>query len=98
MMASIKQYIPNFISGVDPETVEFNTLSELLDISFVKIHKDKDFYQYSVSEDRWGTILMAEYNSGIKWWVVGNLPRFTSSFTSSIVGLVSWSPLNHSFS
>ena len=88
-MASIKQHIPNFVSGVDPETVEFQTLDELLDISFVKIWKDKNFYQYSVSEDRWGTILMAEYNSGIKWWVVGNI----KGTTREELGLPEWKPV-----
>ena len=90
-MASIKQHIPNYVSGVDPETVEFNTLSELLDISFVKHWRDwtdRSFHQYSVCEESWGTVLMAEYNNGTKWWVVGYLKD-----TNRVeLGLLDWNP------
>ena len=94
-MATIRQRIPNYVSGVDPETVEFQTLDDLLDIPFVKIWKenglcrDNNFYQYSVSEEHWGTVLMAEYNSGIKWWVVGTM----KGITGKELGLPEWKPV-----
>ena len=79
-MAIIKQHIPNFCEGFKPKTVEFNTKEELLSIDFVNGFtmfgdvKAKDFYQFSYSDsinDINEYTLMAEYNSGRKWWVVG---------------------------
>ena len=77
-MAKIRQYIPGFISGVEPETREFNTLEELLDIPWVSRFKTKEpkpgyFHQYSVSRDDSQPLLVAEVEGGTKQWVVGYL-------------------------
>lgn len=54
----IKRHIPNYVSGIEPQTVEFNSLSELLNIPFVldfrmdAFGKDAEnpyFKQYSIS-------------------------------------------------
>jgi hypothetical protein len=72
MMGTIKQHIPNFVSGFDPVIQNFKTLEELLDIDFVKQWSaDEDFHQFSIGpyDSRWH--LMAEQNNGKRWWVVG---------------------------
>ena len=45
-MGTIKQHIPNFMSGFDPATKNFETLEELLNIDFEKRWGgDDDFHQ-----------------------------------------------------
>lgn len=72
-MTSIRQHIPNFVSGVDPETVEFKSLEELLAIPWVAQWAErtdgKDFHRFSQSDN----MLMAEYVEGYNWLVVGYL-------------------------
>ena len=83
-MSSIKQYIPNYVDGIDPETVKFFSTEELLKIPFVESwSKYPEFFQYSLSEN----LLMAEFKDGKEWWVVGyiygdiiiNLPKWKRS-------------------
>lgn len=53
----IKQHIPNFVDGVDPEHADFSTLEELLAIPFVhqwtrhpvRDEPDKGFHRFSIS-------------------------------------------------
>lgn len=67
----IKQHIPNFCSGLEPQEVEFNNLAELMAIPWVKHWTDdKDFFRFSISDGRY---LMAEAHTGRIWWVVGYL-------------------------
>jgi hypothetical protein len=66
----IKQYRPNYYSGFEEEEVEFNSVDELLNISWVKkFSDDNSFYRYSISDE----CLMAECNNGYDWYVIGML-------------------------
>lgn len=66
----IRQHRPAFFEGFKNETVEFDTLEELLAIPWVKgFSKAGPFHQYSVSANN----LIAEYRGGREWWVVGYL-------------------------
>lgn len=69
-MNKIIQHIPNYCDRFEPRSVEFSTLSELLSIDFVQRFRNlNNFYQFSISNNR----LMAEYENGYKWFVVGFL-------------------------
>lgn len=66
----IRQHIPNFVSGYEPETIKFNDTEELKNIEFVKHWSEgDDFFKYSLS----GNHLMAELNNGNTWWVIGTI-------------------------
>jgi len=83
-MAKIRQYFPNFYSGFDPQTIEFNTQKELLKIDFVKgFSENKTFFRYSLIIDdnktsEFKSTLMAEYKNGYKWFVVGSIDNVDS--------------------
>ena len=67
---TIKQYIPNFVSGIESQTAEFNTVEELREIPFVKSHIETEgHYRLSISRN----LLMNELNEGYVWFVVGTL-------------------------
>lgn len=71
----IIQHFPSYCDGFEPEQAEFNSTEELLNIEWVKSFSEhKDFYRYSVSD---GNHLMAEYEQGYKWWVIGRLSPTT---------------------
>lgn len=65
------KHIPNCVDTSDENPpVEFSTLDELLQIPFVKrFSKDENFYRYSINKEH----LIAEYNNGYSWWVIGKL-------------------------
>ena len=70
----IKQHILNFCSGLKPQEIEFNNLTELMAIPWVKHWTDdKDFYRFSISNEHH---LMAEAHTGKIWWVVGFLTDY----------------------
>lgn len=72
MPRTIKQHRPAFFSGFENEVVSFDTLEELLAIPFVaNFAQDMDhpFHRFSIDGD--GRTLMAEYDDGYVWWVVG---------------------------
>ncbi len=50
-----------------------DTLAELLEVDWVKTWSlDDDFHQYSLNQLSPGnSALVAEYNEGRRWWVVG---------------------------
>lgn len=74
-MNTITQYRPAFCEGFENEVVSFSTLDELMAIPFVKrFSDDKGFHRFSLCPDS-DNILMAEYNNGFNWWIVG---RFQS--------------------
>jgi len=65
----ITQHVPCFVE-CDPYRGTFDTLKELFEIDWIKQYQKDDnleFYRFSLSSN----ILMAEYNKGNKWWVVG---------------------------
>jgi hypothetical protein len=87
MTNKIVQHIPNFCD-VDPKEAEFNTLEELLNISWVKSwKKDHDkkgpFFRYSLNEK----YLMIERNEGKWWWTIGRIQR------PDEVDLPEWKPI-----
>lgn len=75
-MNQITQYRPEFFTGFpDPLTVEFGSVEELRAIPFVAgFRHHAAFYQYCICQMRPDRLaLMAEYDSGAHWWVVGFL-------------------------
>jgi hypothetical protein len=69
-MTTIKQHIPDFVSGVDPQTAVFVGRESLLAIPWVKQWSDDpEFHIYSLAPDR--PMLMAEYDGGLRWHVIG---------------------------
>lgn len=79
-MNEIRQHRPAFFEGWENETIQFDTLEELLAIPWVKnFSAHGNFHQYSVS----GNHLMAEYRGGREWWVVGTLKH-------DVEGLPKW--------
>ena len=87
-MPTIKQHIPNFVSGIEPETHEWTTLPELLSIPFVARFRDDysfEHFAFSPSGDHW--LLMAVYEGGHRWWVVGYLDELPRE-----EGLIPWHP------
>lgn len=75
-MTTIRQHIPGFITGVDPETAEFEGLAGLLEVPFVKLWaEDPRFDRFALASDsRHTDHLMAEMTDG-KFWVVGFIPK-----------------------
>jgi hypothetical protein len=72
-MATIRQHIPNFVSGIDPVSVDFETIDDLMNIDFVKQWKRNEFFQFSIAPSGNGYHLMCELKNGTKWYVVGYL-------------------------
>lgn len=64
-----RQHIPNFVDVVDaPSKIPFNTAEELLALEVVHRHRAyPGFYHFALSDCR----LMAIYDLGFRWWVVG---------------------------
>jgi hypothetical protein len=80
----IIQHIPNFVEGVEPQIEYFNTTEELLDISWIKYHKNEQgFFRFSISPniimDSKNRIrnkyyhLMLEKDNGNWWRVLGSI-------------------------
>lgn len=91
MSGSITERLPGYIEA-EPRTAAFDTLAELLAVDFVSGWRGRDlpaltFYRYSLEHDPSGVLLIAEYNRGQDWFVIGQvtagvdlltaLPRFT---------------------
>lgn len=84
MVNSIRQYFPTYFDGFKPAVVVFETTDELLRIPFVSKFRDgTDFSRFSISDG----ILMAEYNGGKTWWVVGAIA------VPSEIALPLWGPV-----
>lgn len=88
-MNQIRQHIPGFVDGIEPAEATFSTLDELLSVPFVARFREivdpgKPFHRFSYSED--GNLLMAEYDEGRSWWVVGYLRE-------AVDGLPNWEPV-----
>lgn len=71
----IRQHIPSFVDGVEPQEQDFSTIEELLSVSFVaRWNKTPNFIRYSKSDN----CLMAEIgpsesNPAGSHWVIGFL-------------------------
>ena len=89
---TIKQRIPNFVSGAETIVAEFSSLDELLSVPFVKkfaqTSDNRPFKQFSVSSGGGPPFLMAEYGQGEYWWAVGYL-----SEDSGDLNLPEWKPV-----
>ena len=82
-----QQRVPNWIDIDRPEPIEFNTIDELMEISFIKEMMNvssKRFKRLSISDN----ILMAEYEDGYRWWALGyiyggtlDLPKWEPKYT-----------------
>jgi hypothetical protein len=88
-MPTIKQHRPNFFSGFENKIKSFETLEELLAIDFVQNFANQDnFHQFSVEEI--GNMLMAEYDGGATWYVVGYFSNDVSVSGGDIVRESPW--------
>ena len=84
MKSTIKQYRPAFFTGFENENNQFESVFELINIKWVDNFirwpngdLDPKFHQFSisVSDDHNDVILMAEYNEGYSWFVVGYIDK-----------------------
>lgn len=72
-MNQIKQHVPAFVTGYEPEIVDFADLPDLLQIPFVKRYSDSpDFNGYAMNDGH----LMAISMNGLEWRVVGYLKEW----------------------
>lgn len=85
--ASIRQHVPPFVEGGNPKTAKFKSLSALLRVPWVaKWAADASFHRFSVNNRiRQQPLLMAEFENGSVWYVVGFL-------TEVPAGLPVWEP------
>lgn len=82
-MNQIKQHRPAFFEGWENEVVDFESKDDLLAIPFVSnFATQPGFHQFSFGNN----LLMAEYQEGRKWWVVGYLKE-------PVAGLSEWVPV-----
>jgi hypothetical protein len=75
-MFKITEHIPVYVTGIEAETTTCNSTGELLEIDYVKSHlKQPGFYRYTIhrSSSNNRIPLLAEYNNGEKWLVIGFL-------------------------
>jgi hypothetical protein len=90
----ITERIPNYIEGVTPRVARFDSAAALLAIDFVAKWRDDPlgfgpFEQFSIAEEGAEYSLMAEFNDGREWWVVG---RLKLPNLAMIDGLNRWEP------
>lgn len=80
-MNRIQRHRPGFFEGFEEDTdvIEFVSVEELLAVPWIKAWaKDPGFRRFSISmppggEGNW--LLMAEYDDGKRWFVVGYLDK-----------------------
>jgi len=78
-MATITQYFPAFFSGFTQAVVTFSNLEELVNIPFVRKFAIRDDNNKFSGFAIWDERLMAIYNDGEDWYVVGNIEGLKSS-------------------
>jgi len=89
-MAKIRRHVPSFVDmDEEPETVEFTTVEELLEIPFVNDwNRDEDFFRFSIgSRKNRISLLMAEFDKGKAWYVVGHMENVND------IELPDWKPV-----
>ena len=72
------QHVPGFVSGYNAKKAEASTWGELASVDWIdnyKIHDGKVFYRFSICNDEKRYSLMAEFDNGDYWWVVGDLDQ-----------------------
>lgn len=92
-MIHLSQHIPGFVDGVTPHIARVETQAELLATPWVAQYKDffvgKPFYRFSLSRDPLSLpLLMAEFDEGRHWWVVGLVKEGADELT-----LPTWEPV-----
>ena len=71
-MNTFSQHIPNFVDGVTPDTLEFETTEELLNsMTLSKYGQREDFSHFALN----GNKLMEISDDGYCWWVVGYIEK-----------------------
>lgn len=87
--ATITRHLPAYFSGYDDVIESFGSIEELLEIDWVKdFGSQPKFHQYSISDKKGYSNLMAEFEDGCKWYVVGYL----SNAQELMNGLPDWHP------
>ena len=80
-MNTFRQHIPNFVDGVTPDTLEFETTEELLNsMTLSKYGQREDFSHFALN----GSTLMEISDEGYHWWVVGYIEK------PELVNLPNW--------
>jgi hypothetical protein len=74
-MIELKQHIPAFFEGFDAKLERIENVADLDGIDWLQSwRRHPDFYRFSVSRDAGRMkLLMAEFDQGRKWYVVGIL-------------------------
>ena len=91
MIGVFQQHIPSFVSGSNYAVRTFTSTEELLGLPEVKMWKQEpmagaEFHQFSMNAHR----LMAEFNGGRKWYVVG----FVDEVSIPSIDLPKWEPVS----
>lgn len=71
----IQKYRPHYFTGFEDKWFEVNSKEELLDCELLKSDKRyKDFFRHSyVADDDDFANIMAEFDNGHEWFVIGNV-------------------------
>lgn len=93
-MINFKQHVPNFCSGFEPLYYEFKDEHDMITSDFCKRYtSDPNFHRFSQalpkdSEEYTDQRikLMAEFNEGLNWWVLGFIDAGT------VVQIPVWEP------
>jgi len=74
----IKQYIPEYCSGIDKATHQFSNSTELLKAKWIQRYKiEPKFYRFSLARsgrelwNQYQSALMVEFDKGYRWFVIG---------------------------
>jgi hypothetical protein len=87
-MVEVRQHIPNFCSGADPQTMRVESWQEVRRLDWVDLwSKDPGFHRYSVDRHCYPRpLLMAEFNGGREWYVLAYL-------SEDLRELPAWKPM-----
>ena len=74
-MIGLKQHIPPFFDGFEPKLEHIESAADLDSIEWVQSwRQDPGFYRLSVAREAGRfKLLMAEFDRGAKWYVIGTL-------------------------
>jgi hypothetical protein len=73
---TLRQHIPDYFEGAEPQEISGDTLDSLLQPDWVqRWARYPEFFRFSISKAGRGDqpLLMAELQHGKLWWVVGYL-------------------------
>lgn len=87
-MTEIKQHFPAFCEGFDAKLERIESAADLDSIEWIRSwREDPGFYRFSVTRDPdYLKLLMAEFDQGRKWYVVGIL-------SNDLPDLPAWVPV-----